>query len=485
MGKVSKTIALALILILVLVLVSIFSSIKTIQADIIAEDSWKELAPMHQARRGLGVIEADGRIYALGGSLSDYPFRSIVGTNEQYDPTTNTWLYKASMPTPRVYFATAEYQNKIYCIGGVSGEKLVDDKSGFYTPIVSNVVEVYDALTDTWTNKQPMPKGGGMHMSAQEVNGQIYVIQSLYVYVYNPVNDSWTERNGLFIPRYSAVIDDKIVATGIHDIGFPVNSTYYGGLNLVQQVVTYDPTSNNLTYGADASVGIDSGSVGATSGIYAPQRVYVMGVNSPYSPSVSVNQAYDPITDTWGTAKPMPTLRIDFGLAVINDTLYAIGGLRISYSYSSTDGYIQSSNASPTNANEQYTPIGYGTIQPQITILSPQFKVYNSSTITLDFSVDKPYVGLSYSLDGKDNITVDGNTTIANLVNGNHTLTIYAEDSFGNIGNQTINFAVDIPQTGIFESTLAVVVVAVSAIVFLIVGLLLFRRHRKTANISK
>jgi len=250
--------------------------------------------------------------------------------------------------------------------------------------------------------------------------------------------------------------------------------------------VTYDPISNNLIHGSDASIAIDAGSVGATSGIYAPQRVYVMGVNSPYSPSVSVNQAYDPITDTWTTEKPMPTLRTDFGIAVINDTLYAIGGLRLSYSYDSTGRYIQSSNASPTNVNEQYTPIGYGTVYPKITFLSPQRVIYNSSSLPLTFFIDKPFIQLSYSLDGKDNVTIEGNTTIANLVDGNHTLIVYAKDSFGKNGNQTVNFTVEQPDIFSDDSAIIPLIVVPVAIVCVIVAILvLFRKHRKTANISK
>jgi hypothetical protein len=60
----------------------------------------------------------------------------------------------------------------------------------------------------------------------------------------------------------------------------------------------------------------------------------------------------------------MPTLRTFFGVAVVNDTVYAIGGLLISYTYDSTGKYIQSSQATPTNINEQYIPLGYGTMQP-------------------------------------------------------------------------------------------------------------------------
>ena len=65
------------------------------------EDSWNSKAPMHQARSGLGVIAVDNKIYAIGGALSG--FKNVAGTNEQYDPATDTWVYKASMPTPRAY----------------------------------------------------------------------------------------------------------------------------------------------------------------------------------------------------------------------------------------------------------------------------------------------------------------------------------------------------------------------------------------------
>jgi hypothetical protein len=56
-----------------------------------------------------------------------------VGTNEEYNPTTDTWTTKASMPTPRIDFAITVYQGKIYCIGGTTD---------YYS--YSNLNEVYD-----------------------------------------------------------------------------------------------------------------------------------------------------------------------------------------------------------------------------------------------------------------------------------------------------------------------------------------------------
>jgi hypothetical protein len=55
---------------------------------------------------------------------------------------------------------------------------------------------------------------------------------------------------------------------------------------------------------------------------------------------------YNPVKDKWSTAKNMPSDRISFGAAVVDDILYVIGG-RTSESWECT------------SLNEQYIPIGY------------------------------------------------------------------------------------------------------------------------------
>jgi hypothetical protein len=351
----SKALALALVLVF-LTTSSTIVAMPVFGATV--ENTWVEKAPMPTARSGLGVATVNGNIYAIGGSNSGY-----VATNEEYNVTTNTWKTKANMPTSRGYFAIASYQNKIYCIGGATGTRLVDEESGFYTAITSNATEVYDTVTDTWTTKAPMPRQG-MQISAQQINGKIYVIGNSYVQVYDPASDSWIDRGYIPMPRYSVVFNDKILVTGVHDVEYSLTSPYYGGTHPAQQIAIYDPENNNLTQGKDGEIGVDGAAVGATVGIKAPQRVYVLGVTAQKSPNVPVNVVYDLRNDTWTVATSMPTIRTDFGIAVVNDTLYAIGGLLVSYTYDSTGKYIQSSRATSTNINEQYIPLGYGTLQP-------------------------------------------------------------------------------------------------------------------------
>ncbi len=89
-----------------------------------------------------------------------------------------------------------------------------------------------------------------------------------------------------------------------------------------------------------------------------------------------------------------------------------------------------------------------------------------------------------YSIDGRQNETVVGNSTISNLMGGNHNVTVYANDTFGNMGvSQTITFIVEKPQIEIVGSTNIIIILAVPvALVCIITVLLLYRRHRKTTK---
>jgi len=51
---------------------------------------------------------------------------------------------------------------------------------------------------------------------------------------------------------------------------------------------------------------------------------------------------------------------------------------------------------------------------------------------------------MGYSLDGQMNVTIGGNTTIVGLSDGVHTITVYANDTAGNMGySNTVYFTVD------------------------------------------
>jgi hypothetical protein len=153
----------------------------------------------------------------------------------------------------------------------------------------------------------------------------------------------------------------------------------------------------------------------------------------------------------------------------IGDTPYLIG----------SNNYDRYPLMSPYN----YTSYIMRITPPSISIISPMNLTYFESNVSLDFKVNKPINWVSYSLDGALNRTILSNSTLSELSIGLHNVTIYANDTFGNVSNQTVNFAVEKPQTGIFGSQTTVLAIVVPvAIICLVAGLLLYWRHRKTKS---
>lgn len=119
---------------------------------------------------------------------------------------------------------------------------------------------------------------------------------------------------------------------------------------------------------------------------------------------------------------------------------------------------------------------------PTIAITSPNNETFSTGNLSLAFTVDEQSSWMGYSLDAQDNITVTGNTTILNLPNGYHNITLYAMDEAGNTGaSETINFTIAIPaqEPEPFPTISMVAVFAVSIAAVAAAGLLLYRRKRK------
>jgi parallel beta-helix repeat protein len=120
---------------------------------------------------------------------------------------------------------------------------------------------------------------------------------------------------------------------------------------------------------------------------------------------------------------------------------------------------------------------------PKISIQSPKKQAYNESSVPLDFSVVvvssvKVVSWMGYSLDGQQNVTVTGNVTLAALSSGLHSVTVYGNDTYGNMGaSEAVAFTIQEP------FPVATVVVVSGVLIALVVGagIVLYckRRRRK------
>jgi hypothetical protein len=115
---------------------------------------------------------------------------------------------------------------------------------------------------------------------------------------------------------------------------------------------------------------------------------------------------------------------------------------------------------------------------PKVSILTLENKTYNTPDVLLDYIVNEEVSQVVYSLDGQDNVTISSNTTITDLPNGLHNVTVYTKDEFENMGaSETITFTVaEEPEP---FPTAMVVAVSVTAIAVVGVGLLVYFKKRK------
>jgi PGF-pre-PGF domain-containing protein len=88
------------------------------------------------------------------------------------------------------------------------------------------------------------------------------------------------------------------------------------------------------------------------------------------------------------------------------------------------------------------------TTPPTITMISPHNTTYYTTTVQLTFSVDEATSWMGYSLDATPNTTIAGNTTLSGLAKGQHIVTIYANDTSGNMGSTSVWFTVSFDKDG-------------------------------------
>ena len=293
-----------------------------------AQGIWTTKAPM-PTPRAPAIAAVNGVIYAIGGVTTNGAPLSVV---EAYDPASDTWSSKASLPYPIERAAAAEAYGIIYLVGGCA-----DNACG----ALLNTVFAYDPKTDTWTQKASIPTPR-RDFAVAVVNGVIYAMGGNQgpgyvclssVEAYDPLTDSWSEKAPLPVGRVTlaaAAQNGTVYAIG-GDFCNPVPNPGY--LTNSSELDAYDPVGNTWTTKAPMPIA-DSGGAAGISGI-----VYVVGGNAPPQ---TQNQAYNAFANAWSSAAPMPTGRNGPAVALMNGTLYAIGGF----------------STGPLGTNEAFTPTG-------------------------------------------------------------------------------------------------------------------------------
>ena len=122
---------------------------------------------------------------------------------------------------------------------------------------------------------------------------------------------------------------------------------------------------------------------------------------------------------------------------------------------------------------------------PTVSVLPPE-NVSSSSPIPLNFTVNEAYSRIAFSLNGQQNVTVTGNSTLPHLVAGPYNLTLYVWDVAGNVGSsKTVTFTVVNPELAEPSPVVPVAAVSVAVLALVVAGLLIYHRQRKQKLLNR
>ncbi|MCB0059733.1 MAG: putative Ig domain-containing protein, partial [Caldilineaceae bacterium] len=284
------------------------------------EPTWSLQAPMSTPRYYPGAAVLGGQLYVIGGCTTGRCGLDSTPTVEAYDPITNVWIPRASIGTSRSWVAAAEFQGRIYAVGGGNPDPLA-------------TLEMYDADVDAWVPRASMPTAR-VAPAASSIDGRLYVVGGYgrvsltgieafrSLEVYDPIGDTWADKSLMPTARAYAdagVIDGKLYVVG----GLSESRVPLGTLEV------YDPQTDSWATLATMPTARMGPAVSTIDG-----RLYVVGGSTASSLATlevyDTVEVYDPATNTWATLPPMPTPRYGSGTGIIDGRMHVVGGFTTS-----------------------------------------------------------------------------------------------------------------------------------------------------------
>jgi subtilisin family serine protease len=278
---------------------------------------WKSRAPMIQARGQHGLVaHPNGKIYAFGGYAGGSEFSSL----EIYDPVTDSWSSGSPMPQADRGIATAIDNNgNIYAFTAIQG-------SSFR----------YNPSSNNWSTISPPPVIGAWEAGAAKgLDGRIYLIggeggssenPSNLVQICDPVTNSWSTGSPMPTPRYQLG-----VVCGSSGFIYAIGGRSSGGGSPLNVVEVYDPQTNSWSSATPMPTARNQFAIS----LGADGKIYTIGGKTNYlnntGPFFDVVEIYDPLSDTWETGPPLPTQRGEMEAVLCGYGIYSIGGTNSSF----------------------------------------------------------------------------------------------------------------------------------------------------------
>ncbi len=287
------------------------------------EGRWKTLASLPKARSHPAVVSYANKIYVFGGGSDNF-----ASLNDSYcfDPKKEEWESIPDMPTKRSGTAAFVIQDKIYIVGG--GYKKPDGNFQFL-----KTVEIYDPNSDQWQAGPDMLQPHDYPAAAVH-NGSIYILGGHHPDAclggpktdpgfdfcerWRPGEEQWTQLAPLPTPRFAAAAitqGDNILTCG--GVAFRPE-----GFNNFDYFENYSVATGEWSRPDDLTLPWPAAGHGlcAING-----HLFFFGGYS--TDSIHHRAAvYSEKTQEWLRLPNMPTARAAMGLAIVDQSIYLIGG---------------------------------------------------------------------------------------------------------------------------------------------------------------
>lgn len=300
-----------------------------------SQGSWSTKSPLPAQHLDAGVAAVNGKIYVLGGETPGNPATPFT---QVYDPATDRWRDLAPMPRGISHAGVVAFNGKIYVIGG-------------FTAIVHAValdqVLEYDVAANSWRQLPPVNSRRGS-VGVAVVGGKLHAIGGRGLNnvtvatheVYDPASGKWSQAAPLPTARDHigvAVVDGRIhifggrISNHVADNSVPMSGTVAfnnlnNGFNTPLHDV-YDPATDSWQSAPPLPTARSNGAAVYYHGLI----LYVGGECKKPNPNgggdtFAENEAFDPKTNQWLTLAPLPAGRQGFGAAIAAQSAYFAAG---------------------------------------------------------------------------------------------------------------------------------------------------------------
>lgn len=135
-----------------------------------AKDKWYkgDDIPEERRRGSSGVVIYNEEFYFIGGIVDGHR-GNYVNWVDKYNPKSGKWTRLADAPRPRDHFQAVVHEGKIYAVGG----RTTSQKTGETFKLTVSEVDIYDIKTNTWTtlhasSNLPKPRAGTSTVISQD-----------------------------------------------------------------------------------------------------------------------------------------------------------------------------------------------------------------------------------------------------------------------------------------------------------------------------